>query len=255
MNSSRFRRSLTVALALAAGLSFTSSLWAISTEDAAAAKPGKVLDLSGVKPLFKKTNRVAVAGYQVSFVVRNKATAHAMNLLGSGTAKSSLETFLGNVDYALMQEIADAAYADFVSQLQASGVELVSADSVRAAKAYQQLETTPASAAQAYKVQFQGAHYITVPAGGNPLWFNKFDGLSGGKGSSKNIKAMTELSKELNAAVLQPSIAIDFAALETSGGKFAKRASVEAQTGILVVPAASVFWGCTDGCNCGSGCT
>ncbi|MGZ5444874.1 MAG: hypothetical protein ACXW31_11670 [Thermoanaerobaculia bacterium] len=73
--------------------------------------------------------------------------------------------------------------------------------------------------------------------------FNQYDGLAGGKGSKKNMKLMAQLSKELDAAVLQPSIAVDFAYLEKSGGMLANRASVEAQNGMMVVPAASVFWG------------
>ncbi|HEX2099730.1 MAG TPA: hypothetical protein VHF69_03645, partial [Candidatus Synoicihabitans sp.] len=228
--------------ALLLSLASPARVAAIPAQEAATAKPGKIIDVSTMKALFKKHDKVAIAGYQVAFVTRNKATAHAMNLLGSGTAKASLETFLGNVDYALMQEIADAAYADFAAKLAEAGVQVVPRETVQAARAFQQLETTPASANQAYKVAFQGAHYVIVPADVLPLWFNRYDGLAGGKGSGKNLKVMAELSKELGAVVLHPSIAVDFAYLDTSGGKFSKRASVDAQNGMLVVPAASVFW-------------
>lgn len=218
---------------------------AVPTTEASTVKPGKAIDMAMVKPLFKKHTRVAVAGYQVSFVTHNKATAHAMNLLGSGTAKASIETFLGNVDQALMKQIADEAYAAFVQKLEESGVEVVPWETVKASKAYAELERH--SQQTAYTVKFQGATYAVIPAAEFPLWFNKFDGLAGGKGSGKNVKIMAELSKELNAVVLQPSLAVDFAYLDTSGGKFSKRASVEAQNGMLIVPAASVFWGSTEG--------
>jgi hypothetical protein len=189
---------------------------------------------------------VAIAGYQVSFVVRNKATAHAMNLLGSGTAKSSMETFLGNVDYALMQEIADAAYADFVEQMKATGHEIVPDDEVKKAAAYAKLTKVPVSAANAHKVKMQNMHLIVVPASSQPLWFNKFDGLSAGKGGD-NVRVMGELERELHAIVIQPSIALDFAYLDASGGKFARKASVEAQNGMLLVPAATVYWSTAGG--------
>jgi hypothetical protein len=218
---------------------------AVSTAEASTVKPGKAIDMAMVKPLFKKHTRVAIAGYQVSFVTHNKATAHAMNLLGSGTAKASIETFLGNVDQALMKQIADEAYVAFVRKLEESGVEVVPWETVKASKAYAELERHPQQSA--YTVKFQGATYAVIPAAEFPLWFNKFDGLAGGKGSGKNVRIMAELSKELNAVVLQPSLAVDFAYLDTSGGKFSKRASVEAQNGMLIVPAASVFWGSTDG--------
>jgi hypothetical protein len=57
---------------------------------------------------------------------------------------------------------------------------------------------------------------------------------------------MAALSKELDAAVIHPSIAVDFAYMETSGGKFSRNASVEAGNGMFVVPPASVFWGSTE---------
>lgn len=218
---------------------------AVPTSEASSVKPGKVIDLAMVKPLFKKNTRVAIAGYQVSFVTHNKATAHAMNLLGSGTAKASIETFLGNVDAALMQQIVDEAYAAFVKKLEESGVEVVPLKVVQASRAFAALERHPQQ--KGYTVKFQGATYAVIPASGLPLWFNNFDGLAGGQGSSKNIKVMGDLAQELGAAVIQPSLAVDFAYLDTSGGKFAKRASVEAQNGMLIVPAASVFWGSVPG--------
>lgn len=213
---------------------------AVPTSEATTVKPGKAIDLSQVKPVFKQQRRVVIAGYQLAFVTHNKATAHAMNLLGSGTAKASIETFLGNVDAALMKQIADEAYPAFVKKLQEAGLEVVPWETVKASRAYAELERHAQQ--RGYTVKFQGATYALVTAGEFPLWFNNFDGLAGGKGSKKNIKVMADLAKELDAAVIQPSLAVDFAYLDTSGGKFSKRASVEAQNGMLIVPAASVFW-------------
>jgi hypothetical protein len=223
-----------------------SMLRAVSTAEASTVKPGQAIDMASVKNIFKKHSRVAVAGFQVSFVTHEKATAHAANLLGGGSgAKASMETFLGNVDETLMKQIADESYAKFVQQLQESGVEVVPWETVKAAKAYAEVERHPQQ--KGYTVKFQGATYATVPAADFPLWFNNYDGLAGGKGSAKNLKAMMALSRELNAAILQPSLAVGFAYLQTSGGNFSKRASVDAQNGMFIVPAASVFWGYTDG--------
>jgi hypothetical protein len=232
---------LPVLLLALLSLTMPAALRAVPTSEATTVKPGKVLDMASVKSQFKKHARVVIAGYQVSFVTHNKATAHAMNLLGSGTAKASIETFLGNVDEALMKQIADEAYATFVQKLQEAGVEVVPWETVKASKAYAKLEAHPQQ--RAYTVKFQGATYAVIPAAEFPLWFNSFDGLAGGKGGKKNHGIMNDLARELNAVVLQPSLAVDFAYLDTSGGKFSKRASVEAQNGMLIVPAASVFWG------------
>lgn len=213
---------------------------AVSTAEAATVNPGKVIDMAVVKNQFKKNSRVAIAGYQVSFVTHNKATAHAMNALGSGTAKASIETFLGNVDEALMKQIANEAYLTFVQKLKEAGIEVVPWETVKASKAYAQLELHPQQ--KGYSVKFQGADYAVIPAADFPLWFNNYDGLAGGKGGRKNHVVMNDLGRELDALVIQPSLAVDFAYLDTSGGKFAKRASVEALNGMLIVPAASVFW-------------
>ncbi len=229
-------------------LAASTPAWAVPASEATSVATRKVYDTSTLKGVFKGQSKVVIAGYQIAFVTRNKATAHAGNYLGGGSgAKASLETFVGNVDLALMQAIANEAYVTFAKKMQDSGLEVVPLETLKASAAFKRLETTASSPTQAYKVEFQGAHYILVAGGGLPLWFNKFDGLAGGKGSSKNIAVMAELAKELNAAVIQPSIAVDFAYLETSGGKLARRAGVEAKNGMMVVPAASVFWGSVSG--------
>lgn len=233
------------AAALTVALLIPSLASAVSTAEAETVKVSKAIDVGSVKMLFKKKNRAVMAGYQVAFVTRNKATA-AAGLYGSG-ARATMEAFLGNVDHALMQEIVDAAYANHVKRLQEAGIEIVPMEQVLASKAFQALEATPSSAEKPYQVNFQGADYIVVPATGFPLWFNKYDGL-GAKGnqSKKNLKLMADLSKEFDAVVLQPSFGVDFAHMDTSGGAFARKANVEVQGGMAIVPAASVYWGSLD---------
>jgi len=233
---------------VAASLLVPALAQAVSVSQASTVKPGSVIDIASVKPLFKNKSRAVIAGYQVAFVVHNKATANATNVFGSGTAKASMEVQLANVDYALMQRIADEAYANFVKKVQEAGIEVVAPEQVKASANFQALETTPSSAQGPYTVNFQGADYVIVPASGFPLWFNKFDGLGAkGKASSRNVKAMADLSKEFDAAVLAPSFAVDFAYLDSSGGMLARRASVEVSNNMAIVPAATVYWGSTDG--------
>ncbi|MCD6061368.1 MAG: hypothetical protein K0S16_1679 [Moraxellaceae bacterium] len=244
MTLSRFVRAA-LAAALSSTLLLPSLATAIPVGEVATTKPGKVIDMSMIKPLFKKKSKAVIAGYQVGFVTHNKASAYAGG--GSG-ARSTMETFLGNVDYALMQQIADAAYADYVKKLQEAGIEVIDAEKVKASANFQALETTPADSAAPYKVNYQGADMVVVPAAGLPLWFNQYDGLNaaGNKGK-KNLKHMAALAKEFDAAVLQPSMVVDFSWLDTSGGQLARKARVEAGTSPYMVAAATVFWGTTDG--------
>lgn len=236
---------LAAAAALSTSLLIPALATAIPVSEAGTAKPGKVIDMSAIKPLFKKKSKAVIAGYQVGFVTHNKASAYAGG--GSG-ARASMETYLGNIDYTLMQQIADAAYATYVKKLQEAGIEVIDAEKVKASASFQALETTPGDAAAPYKVNFQGADMIVVPAAGFPLWFNQYDGLNaaGNKGK-KNLKHMAALAKEFDAAVLQPSMVVDFSWLDTSGGQLARKANVEAGTAPYMVAAATVFWGTTDG--------
>lgn len=240
MNLSR----LAAAAALSSALLVPALAAAIPVSEAGTAKPGKVIDMAAVKPLFKKKGRAVIAGYQVSFVTHNKASAYAG---GGGGARSKMETFLGNVDQALMQQIADEAYATFAKKLAEAGIEVVPMEQVKASANFQALETTPASADAPYKVNFEGADLVVVPATGFPLWFNQYDGLNaaGNKGK-KNLKHMAALAKEFDAAVLQPSMSVDFSYLDTSGGMLARKANVEAGNAMYMTPA-TVFWGTTDG--------
>jgi hypothetical protein len=236
---------LAAAAAVSLALLAPSIASAIPVAEAGTAKPGKVIDMSAIKPLFKKKSKAVIAGYQVGFVTHNRASAYAG---GGGGARSTMETYLGNVDYALMQQIADEAYATYVKKLQEAGIEVIEADKVKASAAFQALETTPGSASAPYQVNYQGADMVVVPASGLPLWFNQYDGLNanGNKGK-KNLKHLAALAKEFDAAVLQPSMVVDFSWLETSGGQLKRKARVEAGTTPYMVAAATVFWGTTDG--------
>lgn len=244
MTLSRFSR-FAAATAMTAALLAPALATAIPVGEVTTTKPGKVIDMASVKPLFKKKSRAVIAGYQVGFVTHNKASAYAG---GGGGARAKMETYLGNIDQALMQQIADEAHATFAKKLAEAGIEVVPMDKVQASANFQALETTPASAGAPYKVNFQGADMVVVPATGFPLWFNQYDGLNaaGNKGK-KNLKHMAALAKEFDAAVLQPSMVVDFSWLETSGGQLTRKANVEAGTTPYMVAAATVFWGTTDG--------
>lgn len=236
---------LAAAAALSSAFLLPTLASAMPVTEAVTAKPGKVIDMSAVKPLFKKKSRAVIAGYQVAFVTHNKASAYAGG--GSG-ARAGIETFLGNVDYVLMQQIADEAYATYVKKLQEAGIEVIDAEKVKASASFQALETTPVQAGTPYQVNYQGADMVVVPATGFPLWFNQYDGLNanGNKGK-KNLKHMAALAKEFDAAVLQPSMVVDFSWIDTSGGQLARKASASAGNTPYMVQAATVFWGSTEG--------
>src|SRR4030095_10147249 len=90
---------------------------------------------------------------------------------GSG-AKASMEVVLGNVDFALLQSIADEAYADLLKDLQATGMEVVSADAVKASAAFQKMRLAASSAEKPYtkKSRDGKTHYLVASPSAIPLW-------------------------------------------------------------------------------------
>ena len=94
-------------------------------------------------------------GYRVIFTTRSKVVARAEDWLGgvgggsSSGAKATMEVVLGNVDFATLQSIADAAYADFIDELKSSGIEVVPLETITASAAFQKMKITGSTADEA----------------------------------------------------------------------------------------------------------
>lgn len=225
-------------------------LFAIAPADIATADIRKLVDVKSLKAA-KGAKRIAVPGYRVIFTTRSKAVANAEDWLGgvgggrSSGAKASMEVVLGNVDFPTLQGIVDAAYADFLDELKAGGIEVVSPEAVAATPSYAKLKITGSSAEKPYTKRSRDAktHYLVVSPSSIPLWFTNWDGDISDQGMSQNnIKALYGVSKELDAMLLFPIMHVDFASLGSSGGKFARRASVTAKAAIYVNPAYTLFY-------------
>ncbi|HEX2060158.1 MAG TPA: hypothetical protein VHK90_05420 [Thermoanaerobaculia bacterium] len=223
---------------------------AIAPSDIATTDIKKLVDVKQFRAM-KGAKRIAVPGYRIIFTTRSKVTARAEDWLGgvgggrSSGAKASMEVVLGNVDFALLQSIADAAYADLLDELKAGGMEVVPTETVTASAAFQKLKITGSSAEKPYTKRSRDAktHYLVVSPSALPLFFTNWDGDISDQGMSQNnIKALYAMSKELDAVVTYPILHIDFASLGASGGKFARRASVTAKAAIYTNPAYTLFY-------------
>lgn len=177
--------------------------------------------------LARRTTRVVVPAYRVIFVVQNSASARAggaLDSVGPGFntgSKSSMTMVLENVTPALMQDITDQAYFDFVNRLKDSGIEMVPYEELRQAKAFKELDLTPATLEEPYSKSPWGdaRHFIVMSPRPLPLWFGHMDSPIGDKNpfNQGNTKKMHALSKELDAVVVIPQVSIDFASLKSSG--------------------------------------
>jgi hypothetical protein len=239
-----------IAAGLLAGVTLLASdAAAISAKGIATADAKKLIDMKPVNSL-KKATRVVIPGYRVAFVTRNKVSARAEDWLGgvgggsSSGAKASMEVFLGNVKLEALQSIADAAYADFVTKMQATGVEVVSLEAMKASPSFQKLKLADVSKPYTKVLPGGQTHVLIVSPAALPLWFTNWDGGITDQGMSQgNTKALMALSKELDASLLFPTIMVDFSVLSGSGNsKFARRASVAAKAGVYVTPVGTLFW-------------
>jgi len=228
----------------------STSAFAIAPADVETTDIRKLVDVKSLKAA-KGITRVAVPGYRVIFTTRSKVTANAEDWLGgvgggrSSGARASMEVVLGNVDFAALQKIADAAYADFLADLKGAGFEVVPLETITASPSYAKLKPTGSTAEKPYTKRSRDGktHYLVVSPTAIPLWFTNWDGDISDQGMSQNnIKAVMAMGKELNALMLYPIMHVDFASLGASGGKFARRASVTAKAAIYANPAYTLFY-------------
>src|SRR5688500_15548264 len=150
-------------------LSLSLSAFAISPADVATTDIRKLVDVKSIRGA-KGSKRVAVPGYRVIFTTRSKVVARAEDWLGgvgggsSSGAKATMEVVLGNVEVQTLQAIADAAYADFIDELKAGGIEVVPLETITAAPSYQKLKITGSTADKPYTKESRDAktHYVVV---------------------------------------------------------------------------------------------
>lgn len=231
-------------------LSLSISAFAISPEEIAKTDIRKLVDVKSIRGA-KGSKRVAVPGYRVIFTTRSKVVARAEDWLGgvgggsSSGAKATMEVVLGNVDFATLQKITDAAYADFIDELKAGGVEVVPLDKITASPSFAKMKMTGSTADKPYTKRSKDAKtsYVVASPSAIPLWFTNWDGDISDQGMGQtNIRAIMSMAKELDALMLFPIMHVDFASLGGSGGKFARRASVTAKAAIYANPAYTLFY-------------
>lgn len=231
-------------------ISLSFQAFAIAPGDVETTDIRKLVDVKSIRGA-KGAKRVAVPGYRVIFTTRSKVVARAEDWLGgvgggsSSGAKATMEVVLGNVEFADLQAIADAAYADFIDDLKSSGMEVVPLETITASAAFQKMKMTGSTADKPYtkKSRDKNTSYVVVSPTAIPLWFTNGDGDVSDQGMNQtNIRAVLSMARELDTLVLFPIMHLDFASLGGSGGKFARRASVTAKAAIYANPAYTLFY-------------
>jgi hypothetical protein len=154
--------------------------------------------------------KIAIPTYAIAVVRQGSIGASAM---GAGSdirqRATSISTVLIGVDDSLAAKIAEDAYADLVKQLTAAGIEVVPADQLQSNGEIARLNVAG--------VQARGANNWSVyaPAAAPLREGHPFDKAVLG-GPKSNI-VLNDVSAELDAITVTPSLALDYARYETSG--------------------------------------
>jgi hypothetical protein len=205
-----------------------------------------------------RARRVAVTGFRVAFVVKDKVSATvAAGYQFGGThtsgARSTTEVELRGVDGTVLQEIADTLYAEFVAGLAATGREVVPLEEIKASPSWAGLSPTPSSSAQPFMKNpgmGQSRHVAAISPTALPLWWEHGNQL-GDKGPFEigNYKVMCGLSVELDAVILAPTFLVHFAELSSSGNKRGafsgygnKQASTAAKPNLSLLGGDTMLW-------------
>ena len=205
----------------------------------------------------KAMKRVVVPQFRVAFVAKTGVSARGgagLANLGQSTGynrtitqaqSARVDMMLGNVDYALMQGLADQLYADFLKRLAAGGKQVVSVDAMRKSSGYPKIEPLKLDKPYVKSPFDDPREFVFATPKDLPLAFMHIDTHLGNAGAfdQNTTKAFAELGATLDALVLVPTVIVDFAQLESSGNsRFATSAEVSA-TPRVGISAASMLIG------------
>ncbi len=196
------------------------------------------LKTSGGKYL-KGRPRIAVPGYALGFARQYKASATAAGRGSDITPRSTkVVTNLIGLDAALEQKLADEAYADLVMRLKAAGFDVVPSAETQAAPHLQSIQRP--RTASGHDV---AKSWVAFGADEAPLV--RGYALDPGLSTSAALIAMGQVSKELDAVVILPSLMIEHLGFETSGHSLYRgSASVDAELGFRLAQSFTPFiWG------------
>lgn len=206
-------------------------------------QPMPVALRSDITDALKSYRKVVVPQFRVAFVAKTSVSARGgagFSNLGQSTGfnrtitqaqSKRIDMMLGNVDYALMQGVADRLYADFVDRLKAAGKEVVPLDTLKQSAGYAKIKFAPAEKPYTKSPFDDPREYIFATPKDLPLAFMHLDTALGNAGpfDQDTTKAIHEIAAGLDALALLPTVVIDFAQLESSGrSNYATSAEAEA---------------------------
>lgn len=208
----------------------------------AAAKGFTITDNKALKGI----KRVAVPVFAVEFITADNVSAQTSSF-GSGGRSSMTSYFkLLGVGEAEFQAITNALYLGFLSDLKASGVEVLDTQQVLAAPTYRKL----VSAGSAAPIKSDSSLMMAPPGlglygfakmgGGNSAkskgLFGALSDIGGGLAAVGAISDSIQLAAELDASLIEVRMRVNFAQLTNESKGFFGSLSGAATTSAKVFP-------------------
>jgi hypothetical protein len=125
-------------------LLLASTLFGCVATTGGAKKPADPFEVNNAKA-FKGKQEVVIGSFKVSFITFDKSSSKATSSMASSDpsyAKMTLRAKLDGVTDATFQQITNDAYADFLTQLQASGYTLGERSRIESTPSYSKLPAT-----------------------------------------------------------------------------------------------------------------
>jgi hypothetical protein len=193
--------------------------------------------------VLKGVKRVAVPLFTIDFTTADSESAETSGFAAAGRARVASFYKLKGVGQAEFQALTDAAYGRFLADLQAAGFETVPIDKVQMSPTYRKLVASgkPMPAVRNDGMLLapagMGSYGFTEAGGAKPTLLG---GLSAMGSAFSNMNSMMgaamdsiELGKELDAAVVEVQLRVNFVQLtnENKGflGRMASTASVSSK--------------------------
>jgi len=214
--------------------------------DAAFSAPemaGKLLNISDLTAL-KGLKRVAVPLFTVEFITADNVSSQTSGFAAAGRARSSMYYKLLGVGEADFQAITNAMHQSLLAELTASGLEVVGFEQVQAAASYRKMAAGGSAAPSK-----SSSSMIMAPPGMAIYGFSTASASGGDKGlfgalasiggSMSAVGAAMEsgnLSKELDAGLIEMRLRVSFVQLSNDTKGFFARLGNTASTSGKVFP-------------------
>jgi hypothetical protein len=211
----------------------------------AAELAGKAFTSADTQAL-KGMTRVAVPVFVVEFVTADNVSTQTSGFGAAGRASSSLYYKLLGVGEPEFQAMTNALHADFLARLKASGLEVVADEQLQAAPAFRKLvaggKVAPIRSDNNVVLAPPGlgvygfARGTVGPAKPSGGLFGALSGIGDGFSAVGDVMETVELAKQLDAALIEMRLRVNFVELTDHNRGFFGRLANSAKTSGEVLP-------------------